>query len=138
MPAFTVETNHTLEVIRGDVFGAGGTTTKYQVFTTKLTGGERLHEQIHTLSANVSNEQIILDPLGSQAPSCVIMFLNADNPVDVVVGAISNAPLSNVLLLTMTADVSALYVTTGSKATTLQTFIAGGSSATLKVSLPLP
>jgi len=106
--------------------------------TAKLVGGDRQFGQVHVVSADLSAHEIPIDPLGSGlAMSNTIFWLNADNKIDLRIGDQSNVPISGVQFFAMTGTVSALWVTTGSAATTVRTILAGGSGGGLTVSPPL-
>jgi len=138
MPNFNAQIILNYELLEADHFGAGGRTTEWRTFTAKLVGGDRQAGQVHVVSADLSSHELLIDPLGSgHSMSNTMFILNTDQKVDVRIGDQSNVPMSGVQLIAMTGVVSALWITTGSIATTLRTILVGGSGGGLTVSPPL-
>lgn len=126
------------EITAGDGFGAGGTTVEHRVMTAKVTGADREHHQVHSVSASLSAHEIPIDPLGSGfAMSNCMLIVNSDKKIDLRIGDSSNVPISGMQLLFLTGVVSALWVTTGSQVTTVRTTLVGGSGGSLTISPPL-
>jgi hypothetical protein len=126
------------ELLEDDAFGAGGRTVEWRTMTAKVIGGTRQFQQVHIVSADLSAHEIPIDPLGSGLVTSNTMFiLNTDYKVDIRIGDQSNVPISNTQLMVFTGTVSAIWITTGSIATTVRTVLVGGSGASVNVSPPL-
>lgn len=138
MPNFNAQMILNYELLEADHFGAGGRTVEWRTLTAKLIGGDRQFGQVHIVSADLSAHEIPIDPLGSgHSMSNTMFILNTDQKVDIRIGDQSNVPMSGVQFFAMTGVVSALWITTGSLATTLRTILVGGSGGGLTVSPPL-
>jgi len=137
---FTTITSTTFETQDADAFGAGGRTTAFRTATIKQTGADREHHQVHKLSADLSAVSIALAPLGTDAATAsnMLLWLLADQPVDVRIGSATHSVLSNVRQLLLQATISGLFLTTGSKVTTVRTMGTGGSGASITASKPIP
>lgn len=126
------------EVKVADQFGLNGRTRTFLPSTMRIRNADRYQAQTWTISANLSAQAITLTPLGVSAPGALLLFL-ADQPVDVRWNAASDTIfLSSVRQMSLAANFSNLFVTTGSYATVLHLEVTGGSNATVTMSLPLP
>ncbi len=138
MPAFTARVTSVLEIMQADMFSVMGRTLVYIPMTMKVVGADRRTGSVQTLSAGLSAVAMNLLPLGGSALSSLLFFL-ADQPVDVRFNAASDGVfLSAVRQMTLGANLSALFVTTGSNVTTVLLEMVGGSNATVTTSLPVP
>jgi hypothetical protein len=138
MPNFNTQATLSWEMLEADAFGAGGRTVEYRIVTAKLVGGDRQHQQVHTISADLSAHAIPIDPLGSGfSTSNSMMLVNANRKIDLRIGDSTNTPISGTQLVFLTGTVSALYVTTGSLTTIVRTVLVGGSGGGLTISPPL-
>lgn len=138
MPAFTARVTSVLEIGQAGQFGVMDRTIVYLPMTMRCTGADRRSGQVQTISANLSATQLTLTPLGGSALSSLLFFL-ADQPVDMRINAASDVTfLSAVRQMTLGANLSALFVTTGSNVTTVLLEMVGGSNATVTTSLPVP
>lgn len=138
MVAFTVRVDSTYQALLADQFAVMGRTFLYLPMTMKVLGCDRRNGDILTLSANLSAQALNLGPLGVSAPGALLFFM-ADQPVDLRTNAASDATfLSAVRQMTLGATLSALFVTTGSAATTILLEVVGGSAAVVQTSLPVP
>lgn len=124
--------------MQADQFAVMGRTLIYLPMTMKCTGADRRNGSVQTLSANLSAYALNLLPLGGSALSTLLFFLT-DQPVDVRFNAASDSVfLSAVRQMTLGANLSALFVTTGAVVTTVLLECVGGSNATVTTSLPVP
>ncbi len=138
MPVFTATITSVLQVMQSDQFAVMGRTVAYFPSTMKATGCDKRTETVQTISAGLSAQALTLAPLGGTGLSA-ILFLLADQPVDVRFNAASDAIfLSAVRQMTLGANISALFVTTGSNVTTVLLAMVGGSNAVVTTSLPVP
>lgn len=134
---FTMDTTTLLSIRENTTFGIGGRVMSYLPVTMLLTGADRHQGQRHIMSANLSQQQLTLTPLGVSAQAMLLVFAT-DNPVDLRLGA-STAPIvSAVRQLILGANVSSIWVDTGSNVTKILLEMAGGSNATLEATLPFP
>jgi hypothetical protein len=137
---FTAHTFTRFEILHNDSFGTAGITRVYRTATLKATGCDRHHAQAHTVSNDVSAFSVAIFPLGTVCGADVacntLLLLWANRPVDLRFGANTGAALSGVRHLGMGATISALYITTGSQATTVLTELVGGSNTTITQSDP--
>lgn len=137
MPAFTARIDSVLQVLQADQFSLMGRTIVYFPTLIKCTAADRRTSQILQVSADLSAYQLTLTPLGGSALSSLLFFL-ANNPVDVRFNAASDGIfLSAVRQMTLGANLSALFVTTGSNVTTVLLEMVGGSSAQITTTLPV-
>lgn len=118
-------------------FLAAARTTAYRTMTVRVTGADRQHTHTQVLSAGLSALEIPLAPMGVSAPEPVLFLFQADQEVDLALGA-SATLLSGVQFLLLTGVVSAAYLHTGSQTTTILTNVIGGSAAAVIVSRPIP
>lgn len=138
MPAFTARITSVLEIMQADMFSVMGRTLTFIPMTMKVTGADRRTGSVQTLSAGLSAYALSLLPLGGSALSS-LLFLLADQPVDVRFNAASDSIfLSAVRQMTLGANLSALFVTTGVNVTTVLLEMVGGSNAQVTTSLPVP
>jgi hypothetical protein len=136
--AFTAKLTTVFETLVGDQFGQAGRTTGYRLDTAKLTAADKWHEQTFVLSAGLSAQPITIAPLGVSAPG-ILVYLCCDYPVDIRTNSPSDAVfLSGVQLFQMAGSISNVYLSTGATATTVLLKVAGGSSAQLYTTFPLP
>ena len=134
---YSAECTTLWEVKVGDQFNLNGRTRTYIPAVMRIQNADRYQAQTWTLSGSLSAQVIDLSPLGVSAPGA-LMFLLTDQPIDIRWNAVSDTVfLSAVRQLAMAANVSNLFVTTGSAVTTLHLEITGGSNATILTSLPL-
>lgn len=138
MPAYTARIDSVLQIIVADQFAVMGRTLAYVPMSMRVLAADRRNSQILTVSANLSAQQMTLTPLGGSALSSLLFFMS-DQPVDMRFNAASDSLfLSAVRQITMAANLSALFVTTGSNVTTVLLEMVGGSAATIQTSLPVP
>ncbi len=138
MPAFTARVTSVLEIMQADQFSVMGRTLTFVPMTMKCVGADRRNGSVQTLSAGLSAFALSLLPLGGSALSSLLFFL-VDQPVDVRFNAASDSVfLSAVRQMTLGANLSALFVTTGGSPTTVLLEMVGGSAATVTTSLPVP
>jgi hypothetical protein len=124
--------------MQADQFSVIGKTIVYLPMTMKCVGADRRNGSVQTLSANLSAFAMNLLPLGGSALSSLLFFLT-DQPVDVRFNAASDSVfLSAVRQMTLGANLSALFVTTGDNVTTVLFEMVGGSGAQVTTSLPIP
>jgi len=136
MGTFTAEFVQTARILESDAFGTGGRTVVYRVNTLRVTGGSRRHEHERGVSASVSNLGVPLDPI-SDALSASVLWFEADNPLDIRLGASNSTMISGVRSMVIGATLSALFVTNPSSTVSaiMRVLVIGGASAT--ASLPL-
>jgi hypothetical protein len=135
---FTARFTAIWEQLIADQWSLTGRTTVFLPNSAKLINADRYHDQILTVSANVSAQALPWAPLGISAPSILLMF-QADQPCDVRTNAPGDANfLSGVQLMYLAGHISNIYVTTGGTDTTIRLIACGGSAAALTTSLPLP
>lgn len=136
--SFTAIQTHLWEIIEGATAGTGGRTTTYRTGAIRATACDRRQTQTHIVSNDVSVFSLALSPLGldSMLASNLLFLLATNHPIDIRFGA-SGTVLSNVRSLTGSFTFSALFVTTGSNATTVLTELVGGSGAVITASLPV-
>jgi hypothetical protein len=135
---FSVQVTAMYRCIEADVFGAGGRITAHHIATAQITGAERRDARLGIVSAGVVDQAISLDPIAASQPGSVL-WLQANQPLDVRLNSLSGAVISHVLLalLAASAALSALYVTNpGTTEAVLRVEVVGGGS--LQASVPLP
>ncbi len=138
MALYTSRITAIFEQMTADQYSLTGRTNVYIPESAKLINADRYNDQILTLSAALSAQQLSWAPLGVSAPSIMLLF-NADQPCDIRTNAASDTNfLSGIQLLFMCGHISNIFVTTGSSVTTIRMIACGGSSAELSTSLPLP
>lgn len=139
MATFTGRVSIQYEVLQADQYAVTGRTVHFLPASMKVTGADRRHGQVWTLSAGLSAQALTLSPLGVSAPGMLMLFL-ADQEVDVRFNAASDSIfLSAVRMFVAGASVSNLFITTPSaNATTILLEMVGGSAASITASLPLP
>jgi hypothetical protein len=138
MPAFTSRVSIVYEILQSDQYAVTGRTIYYLPASMKVTAADRRNSQIWVVSADLSAEQLSLNPLGVSAPGAVMMFLS-DQEVDVRFNSASDATfLSAVTMFVAGANISNMYITTGSAVTTILLETAGGSNAVVTTTLPVP
>ncbi len=135
---FSAECTTFWEVKVADQFSLNGRTRTFIPNTMRIQNADRYQAQTWTISANLSAQTLNLTPLGVSAPGA-LMFLMTDEPVDLRWNAASDTLfLSAVRQLAMAANISNMFVTTGSAVTILHLEVTGGSNATITTTLPLP
>jgi len=137
MATLTARTVITTELSEPTAFASTQRTIGYRTAVMDVTGIDRRHAEVQSLSAGLSAQQILLAPLGVSAPGSALLLLQTDQPIDVGLGA-SATLLSGLKLLLFNGVVSSLYVYTGSQVTTLLLDLVGGSNAVVTVSRPVP
>ena len=139
MPAFTGRIGIVYQLLQSDQFAVTGRTVMYLPASMKVTGADRRNGQVWTISAGVSAQALTLNPLGVSAPGMMTLFL-ADQACDVRFNAASDTTfLSAVRMFVAGANISNVYVTTGSAwDTTILLECIGGSNAQVTTTLPVP
>ena len=134
---FTMQLTTLYSIAESTTFGVGGRTLTYLPLTIRLTAADRHQAQRHILGADLSAQQLTLTPLGVSAPVALMVFAT-DQPVDVRLGLASAPIISAVRQMILGANISSIWVTTGSIVTKILLEMAGGSGATLDASIPFP
>lgn len=134
---FTMDMTTLLSTRENTAFGVGGRVTGYLPMTMMLTGADRHQAQRHIMSANLSQQQLTLTPLGISATAMLLLFAT-DNPVDLRLGTATAPLISAVRQLILGANVSSIWVDTGSNVTKILLEMAGGSGAALEATIPFP
>lgn len=128
--AVTVQITQMLRVREGGSQGAGARTTVHRVASLQATGVERCDSKLLVLSAGLSAYAIDLTPITPSAAG-QLMWLAANQPVDVRLNSSAAPVLSGVRSLLVAAAISAVYLTTvDSGVTTLRLEVMGGGSLT--------
>jgi hypothetical protein len=138
MPTFTAKFTVVWEQLIDDSWSLTGKTVTYLSDMAKLVNANQYHDQIIVLESNLSAQQLSWAPIGVSAQGSLLMF-QADRPCDIRTSPSATELLSGVQMLYLAGYISNIYVTTGSyPATTIRLIAAGGSSAELSTTLPLP
>ena len=89
MALYTSRITAIFEQMTADQYSLTGRTNVYIPESAKLINAERYNDQILTLSAALSAQQLSWAPLGVSAPSIMLLF-NADQPCDIRTNAASD------------------------------------------------
>jgi hypothetical protein len=128
--SYTVDVTESLRLSEADAGGLQPRTIAHHLATCRLLAGTQQLSQLWTLSANVTDRALPLDPVSVAQ----VLWLQTDQACDLLLG--SAARLSGVRSLLLAGVVSAVAVTTGSATTVMRVLVCGGGS--LVVSIPTP
>jgi len=129
--SITVEITQMLRVREGGSQGVAARTTVHRIASLQATGVERCDGKLLVLSAGLSIVAVDLTPITASAAG-MLLWLQANQPLDLRVNSVSAPVLSAVRSLLVAAAISSLYVTTvDSGVTTLRLEVMGGGSVTV-------
>jgi len=124
----TVQITQVLRVMEGGSQGVAARTTVHRIASLLATGVERHDQKLMLLSAGLSGQAIDLTPITPSAAG-ILLWLQANQPLDLRVNASTAPVLSAVRSLLLAAAISSLWVTTvDSNTTTLRIEAMGGGS----------
>jgi hypothetical protein len=138
MATYTGTYGNSITVELNNNFGAGGTVQSYRTGQVTVDSATILERSIHEISADVTDRAIDITPFGSGLSNTTMLQLITNQKIAVRIGDIGNTPISAVRYLMLAAQVSGLFITTGSLATTVMFTLFGGSNATFTMTDPLP